>query len=72
MTLTIKLLKVGHSLGGAVAELDALMFTLNLPSTVHIKSQTYGTPRVGNPAYATFFDSKVCIRPLNVTIVHLQ
>ncbi|EIW51601.1 alpha/beta-hydrolase [Trametes versicolor FP-101664 SS1] len=50
---------VGHSLGGAVAELDALMFTLNLPSTVHIKSQTYGTPRVGNPAYATFFDSKV-------------
>jgi len=50
---------VGHSLGGALAELDALFMTMNLPSSVHIKAVTYGTPRVGNPAYATFFDSMV-------------
>ncbi|KAI0366056.1 alpha/beta-hydrolase [Pilatotrama ljubarskyi] len=50
---------VGHSLGGALAELDALFFTLNLPSSIHVKSVTYGTPRVGNPTYATLFDSKV-------------
>ncbi|KAI0777310.1 alpha/beta-hydrolase [Trametes elegans] len=50
---------VGHSLGGALAELDSLYFTMNLPSSIHIKAVTYGTPRVGNPAYATMFDSKV-------------
>ncbi|KAF5322219.1 hypothetical protein D9619_001889 [Psilocybe cf. subviscida] len=50
---------VGHSLGGALAELDALFLTLNLPSSASVKSVTYGTPRVGNPAFASFFDSKV-------------
>ena len=51
--------QVGHSLGGALAELDSLFLTLNLPSSVHVKSVTFGTPRVGNPEYAAFFDSKV-------------
>lgn len=50
---------IGHSLGGAIAELDSLMFALNLPSSIAIKSYTYGTPRVGNPAYSTLFDSLV-------------
>ncbi|KAH9887337.1 alpha/beta-hydrolase [Cubamyces lactineus] len=50
---------VGHSLGGALAELDALFMTLNLPSNIHVKSVTYGTPRVGNPDYASLFDGKV-------------
>jgi predicted lipase len=51
--------QVGHSLGGAVAELDALMFALQFPS-ITVKAVTYGTPRVGNPSFARFFDSKVC------------
>lgn len=51
--------QIGHSLGGALAELDALFFTLNLPSSTSIQAVTYGTPRVGNPAFAQFFDSKV-------------
>ena len=46
-------------MGGALAELDAMFFKLNLPSSVHVKSVTYGTPRVGNPAWASLFDSKV-------------
>ncbi|KAF8967850.1 Alpha/Beta hydrolase protein [Flammula alnicola] len=50
---------IGHSLGGALAELDSLFLTLNLPSTTSIKAVTYGTPRVGNPAFAALFDSKV-------------
>ncbi|EKM49514.1 uncharacterized protein PHACADRAFT_265032 [Phanerochaete carnosa HHB-10118-sp] len=50
---------VGHSLGGALAELDSLFMAMNLPSSIHIKGVTYGTPRVGNPDYATFFDSTV-------------
>lgn len=51
--------QVGHSLGGALAELDALYLTLNLPSDTSIKAITYGTPRVGNPAFAALIDSKV-------------
>ncbi|KAH9924679.1 alpha/beta-hydrolase [Epithele typhae] len=39
---------VGHSLGGALAELSALFMTLNLPSSVHVKSVTFGTPRVSD------------------------
>ncbi|KAI0057779.1 alpha/beta-hydrolase [Artomyces pyxidatus] len=50
---------VGHSLGGALAELDSLFMKLNLPAGTAIKAVTYGTPRVGNPAYATYFDSQV-------------
>lgn len=34
------------------------MFKLNLPSAT-VKGVTYGTPRVGNPAFANFFDSTV-------------
>ncbi|RDX53274.1 alpha/beta-hydrolase [Lentinus brumalis] len=50
---------IGHSLGGALAELDSLFMALNLPSSIHIKAVTYGTPRVGNPQFAALLDSKV-------------
>lgn len=54
-------LQVGHSLGGALSELDSLFLTLNLPSSASIKAITYGTPRVGNLAFAQLIDSKVCL-----------
>jgi len=50
---------IGHSLGGALAELDSLFLTLNLPSTTSVRAMTYGTPRVGNPAFAQLIDAKV-------------
>ncbi|KAF9644679.1 alpha/beta-hydrolase [Thelephora ganbajun] len=50
---------VGHSLGGALAELDSLFLRLNLPSDIPVRGVTYGTPRVGVPAYADYFNSKV-------------
>ncbi|KAH9841584.1 Alpha/Beta hydrolase protein [Rhodofomes roseus] len=50
---------VGHSLGGALAELDAVFFTLNLPSDIQVVGRTFGTPRVGNPAWASLVDSSV-------------
>ncbi|KAG1745924.1 Alpha/Beta hydrolase protein [Suillus paluster] len=50
---------VGHSLGGALAELDCVFMALNLPSNIAIKGVTYGTPRVGNPAWAALFDSLI-------------
>ena len=43
-----------------MAELDALFLTLNLPSDSSIKAVTYGTPRVGNTAFARLIDAKVC------------
>lgn len=50
---------VGHSLGGALAELNSLSLRLNLPAEIGVNSVTYGTPRVGNQEFAEFFDSKV-------------
>ncbi|KAF8489257.1 Alpha/Beta hydrolase protein [Russula emetica] len=50
---------IGHSLGGGIAELDTLFMTLNLPEGTTIRGVTFGTPRVGNSAWATFFDSQV-------------
>jgi len=50
---------VGHSLGGALAELDALSLRLILPASVGVNAVTYGTPRVGTPDFVSFFDSQV-------------
>ncbi|KAF7299622.1 Lipase-3 domain-containing protein [Mycena chlorophos] len=50
---------VGHSLGGALAELDALSLRLILPKTVGVNAYTFGTPRVGDTNFVTFFDSQV-------------
>lgn len=50
---------VGHSLGGAVALLDALYFSLNIPSGIQLRAITYAMPRVGNPDFASFVDSQV-------------
>ncbi|KAF9024852.1 alpha/beta-hydrolase [Hymenopellis radicata] len=55
---TSNLTLAGHSLGGALAELDSLFFALNIPSA-RIKARTYGTPRVGNLAFAELIDSMV-------------
>lgn len=35
------------------------MLTLNLPEGTNIRGVTLGTPRVGNPAWSTYFDSQV-------------
>ncbi|KAJ3934022.1 MAG: Alpha/Beta hydrolase protein [Lentinula lateritia] len=56
---TQNVMAVGHSLGGALAELDVLFFALNLPSGSNISAVTYGTPRVGNPAFASLIDQHV-------------
>ncbi|KAF8831785.1 hypothetical protein HHX47_DHR1001030 [Lentinula edodes] len=57
---TSNIVAVGHSLGGALAEIDTIFFRLNIPSAT-ISAMTYGTPRVGNPAWAALVDaSDVC------------
>jgi len=54
---TTSVTTVGHSLGGAIALLDAVYLPLNLPSTTTFKSFLYGQPRVGNQAFANYVDS---------------
>ncbi|KAK7685750.1 hypothetical protein QCA50_011096 [Cerrena zonata] len=49
----------GHSLGGAIALLDAVYLPLHLPATVTFKTFTYGMPRVGNQAFADYVDAHV-------------
>ncbi|KAH8091740.1 alpha/beta-hydrolase [Cristinia sonorae] len=51
-----KVLTTGHSLGGAIALLDALMFKMKLPN-VDVQSVTFGMPRVGNQEFANMVDS---------------
>ncbi|KEP48780.1 lipase [Rhizoctonia solani 123E] len=55
----IKVTTVGHSLGGAIAALDALYLKKNLPSTISIKAVTYGQPRVGNQEFADLTDKEI-------------
>lgn len=65
-------IKIGHSLGGALAELDALYLSVNLPASTSIKAMTFGTPRVGNAAFASLLDSKVrCARLPSFAVVDL-
>lgn len=41
--------------------LSALSMRLQLPADVVVSSTVYGTPRVGNKEFATFFDTQVLI-----------
>ncbi|KAI1796798.1 alpha/beta-hydrolase [Ganoderma leucocontextum] len=48
---------VGHSLGTAIALLDAVYLPLHLPSDVTVTYRGYVSPRVGNQAFADYVDS---------------
>ena len=50
---------VGHSLGGALALLDGVFLSLQLPKNVTVKVISYGMPRVGNQAFANLVDSQL-------------
>jgi len=49
---------VGHSLGGAIALLDAVYLPLHL-SGYTFSTAAFGLPRVGNPAFADYVDARV-------------
>jgi predicted lipase len=57
---------VGHSLGGALALLDGVFLSLQLPKNVTVKVMSYGMPRVGNQAFANFIDSQLSGRVTHV------
>jgi len=47
----------GHSLGAALALLDAVYLPLHLPAGTRVRMVGYGMPRVGNPAFADYVDA---------------
>ncbi|KAH9859057.1 alpha/beta-hydrolase [Lenzites betulinus] len=54
-----QVLVTGHSLGAAVASLDAAMLRMALSSDVAVKSVVFGLPRVGNQDWADLFDTLI-------------
>lgn len=54
-----RVLVTGHSLGAAVASLDAAMLRMALPDDVQVDSVVFGLPRVGNQEWADLFDTLV-------------
>ena len=54
---------LGHSMGAAVATLCALdlLFTFQLDSS-RVRLYTYGSPRVGNEAFAAYVKTKLPVR----------
>ncbi|KAI0057337.1 alpha/beta-hydrolase [Artomyces pyxidatus] len=54
-----KVAVTGHSLGAAIATMDALMLHQNLDPSIQISTTVFGLPRGGNPAYANLVDSQL-------------
>ncbi|KAI0365676.1 alpha/beta-hydrolase [Pilatotrama ljubarskyi] len=60
-------LVTGHSLGAAVASIDAMMLKMNLDSSVRLTAVVFGLPRVGNQAWADLVDSMLGSSFIHVT-----
>ena len=58
-----KVLVTGHSLGAAVASLDAAMLRMALSKDVAVSAVVFGLPRVGNSDWATLLNKLVRVRP---------
>jgi len=59
-------LVTGHSLGAAVATLDAMMLIENLDPSIQMTTSVFGLPRVGDQAWADFVDAS-----LGTTLSHI-
>ncbi|KAF8883383.1 alpha/beta-hydrolase [Mucidula mucida] len=55
-TGSTKVIVTGHSLGAAIATLDALMFKSALDPSISVTATLFGSPRVGDQAFANFAD----------------
>ncbi|KAH9989900.1 alpha/beta-hydrolase [Russula compacta] len=66
-TGTSSVLVTGHSLGAAIAAMDALMLHQNLDPSVSINTVVFGLPRGGNDAFANLIDSQLGIQFTYVT-----
>jgi hypothetical protein len=53
---TAAVVTTGHSLGAALALLDAVYFAIQLPDA-QLRTVVYGLPRVVDPAFAAWIDA---------------
>ncbi|KAI0356282.1 alpha/beta-hydrolase [Trametes cingulata] len=60
-------LVTGHSLGAAVASIDAMMLRMQLDPSVSLTAVVFGLPRVGNQAWADLVDSMLGSSFVHVT-----
>ncbi|KAJ8518299.1 hypothetical protein ONZ45_g4609 [Pleurotus djamor] len=58
-TNVTKISVTGHSLGAAIATMDAMMFKELLPSSIEITTTVFGLPRGGNEKWANLVDSSL-------------
>ena len=61
---------IGHSMGAAMATLSALDLKFSIQPTPDVRVYTFGSPRVGNDIFATFFESTIQVLLLQGTTVH--
>ncbi|KAF5369800.1 hypothetical protein D9758_001176 [Tetrapyrgos nigripes] len=54
-----KILVTGHSLGAAIASLDAMMLKQEVDPSIEITTALFGLPRVGNQEWADFVDEQL-------------
>lgn len=60
---------VGHSLGGAVAQIAALDLALQMPARAqHVQVYAYASPRIGNKTFVSLYDQTV---PTSYRIVNV-
>lgn len=53
---------IGHSKGGAMATIAAMRWLVEQPTVDQVNVVTFGSPRTGNQAFATFYDNHPLIR----------
>ncbi|TEB21996.1 lipase [Coprinellus micaceus] len=53
-----KVTLTGHSLGGAIAIVATAHLAVNLPTSIGLRTITYGSPRVGNQAFADYVNAR--------------
>lgn len=58
LILSHEVITTGHSLGAAIATLDAMYLKLHMPS-LDVKNRVFASPRVGNFAFASYFPTLV-------------
>lgn len=67
LTKYTKVLCIGHSLGGAVAQMDAVFLRNKLPKRIRVQYVGFGVPRVGDSRWASVVESKLGNSQVHVT-----
>lgn len=62
-----KVICIGHSLGGALAQMDAIFLRNKLPNKVKVQYVGFGVPRVGDRRWADIVENKLGRSQVHIT-----